>query len=381
MFPFAYPFATQFYLDLYVVTLVAHLLAMFYVFAGTCHLALFGGMATTSAAGRINDIVRDWLPFALSVAITAGIAPLLFIQLLYQFDYYTANVLLSHRWMSILPVLIVAFYGLYLLKMKIFQKSRRLLDRLIAIFVFGCVCYVGYTFSENHLLSIQSKLSWAEHYASHNIIYWTWEILPRVGVILGQAFSATSVVLYWQIAMTMRQRREELPQGVQRHLAVLSMLGLLISMVSLAVYAFGVSQGQFVGSDVHDASLLLRQPYIYAFVIGLLAQAWLWSTVWLQGERLAQWGLPMAIVSALTLLMGAMLREQYRAQRIVTDDLLALHQSHLASSGVWLFFVFAAVNTTILVWLIGRTRAALEEGQNPSPAITPQKSTAKPIRP
>ena len=41
--------------------------------------------------------LRDWLPFVLSAAITAGIAPLLFVQILYQRAFYTANLLLFNR--------------------------------------------------------------------------------------------------------------------------------------------------------------------------------------------------------------------------------------------------------------------------------------------
>lgn len=359
MFPLELPFATQFYLDLYVVTFVVHLLLMFYVFAGTFHLAVFGDAESTTAAGRINETVRDWLPFALSAAITAGIAPLLFIQLLYQFDYYTANVLLSHRWMSILPILIVAFYGLYLLKMKLFVKTRPWLDRLIACFVFLCILYVGYTFSENHLLSVQSKTVWASHYASGRIFYWTSEILPRVATILGQAFSSTAIVWYWQISMQQRQKQQEIPQELPRRLAYLSTIGLIISLVAFIYYCLAVSKNWYPGNSTDEASQLLKQPYIYLYVCGLLFQIWWWSTITIDPQRIsfASWFL--AGSSALTLLMGAMVREQYRVSRIVTDNLLQLHQHHLMAEGKWLFLAFTIINTLLICWLIYVTRKAI----------------------
>ena len=67
-------------------------------------------------------MIRSWIISASgcrscsSAAITAGVAPLLFLQILYQREFYTANLLLFNRWMAILPVLIVGFYSLYLIK-------------------------------------------------------------------------------------------------------------------------------------------------------------------------------------------------------------------------------------------------------------------------
>src|SRR5262249_18318276 len=116
-FPFGFPFHTAVYLTLLVATWVLHVAFMHYVLGGALYLA-----ACTVGLGRRSDsstaatLLREWLPFALSAAITAGIAPLLFAQVVYQQRFYTANLLLFYRWMAILPALLIAFYLLYLLK-------------------------------------------------------------------------------------------------------------------------------------------------------------------------------------------------------------------------------------------------------------------------
>src|SRR5688572_12456208 len=123
MFPFDQPPATALYLSLYLLTLVLHVLSMNYVLAGQSYLAVVGVLEVVRGPLRSQEApaakLRDWSPFALGVTITAGVAPLLFVQILYKRPFYTANLLLFHRWMAILPVLIVAFYLLYL------QKSKR----------------------------------------------------------------------------------------------------------------------------------------------------------------------------------------------------------------------------------------------------------------
>ena len=119
-FPFGVPGPTLLYLMLYVLTLAVHFVFMNYVFAGTLYVAVVGVGRADAALARLHNPIaltlRDWLPFAFSGVITAGVAPLLFVQILYPEHFYTANLLLFHRWMAVVPVLIVAFYLLYLLK-------------------------------------------------------------------------------------------------------------------------------------------------------------------------------------------------------------------------------------------------------------------------
>jgi hypothetical protein len=100
------------YLALAILTFALHALAIGFVVAGTAVVAL--AAARGRADAPIAAATRDWLPFALGLGITAGVAPLLFVQLLYQPRFYTANLLLFVRWLAIVPALIVGFYALYL---------------------------------------------------------------------------------------------------------------------------------------------------------------------------------------------------------------------------------------------------------------------------
>ncbi len=62
---------------------------------------------------KLNRAVVGWFPFALSMAMTMGIAPLLFVQVLYGNLFYTSNILLGYWWLALVPLLIVDFYLLY----------------------------------------------------------------------------------------------------------------------------------------------------------------------------------------------------------------------------------------------------------------------------
>jgi hypothetical protein len=78
MFPFGFESHLSFYLVVYVLTLVVHVLLMAYVLAGSLWLSwvtLFPGNDSIPRTKQpLSRILRDWMPFALSGAITAGVA-------------------------------------------------------------------------------------------------------------------------------------------------------------------------------------------------------------------------------------------------------------------------------------------------------------------
>ncbi len=56
--------------------------------------------------------------YAVSLAITTGIAPLLFVQVLYQQTFYTATILIGWAWFGLLLLLLGGYYALYLYKFR-----------------------------------------------------------------------------------------------------------------------------------------------------------------------------------------------------------------------------------------------------------------------
>src|SRR5688572_30449576 len=130
-------------LALYVATLALHAVFIGYVVAGTAY-ALVSSLRR--AAGGDDDAlaktIRDRLPFMLGCGITAGVAPLLFVQLLHQQRFYTANLLLGPRWMAVVPALIVGFYALYVAKLSARLRKLALAAALV------CFTFVAWSWSE-----------------------------------------------------------------------------------------------------------------------------------------------------------------------------------------------------------------------------------------
>ncbi len=106
---------------LLVVTFFLHLVFMNLTLGGT----LLAFIAHLTSGGRREDF-RGVLAgrlmainnYGISLTITTGIAPLLFIQVLYQQYFYTATILLAPVWLSMLVLLTVGYYATYLYKFR-----------------------------------------------------------------------------------------------------------------------------------------------------------------------------------------------------------------------------------------------------------------------
>lgn len=96
---------------LHVVTLSLHLIAMNFLFGGLVVILL----GKISGRWQNPTVLRyvDLLPIAMAITVTLGVAPLLFVQLVYPKQMYSAAIVSGWFWLLIFPVVILAYYFVY----------------------------------------------------------------------------------------------------------------------------------------------------------------------------------------------------------------------------------------------------------------------------
>jgi hypothetical protein len=115
--PIAQPAPTGLVWALLLLTFFLHLLAMNAALGG----AILGAVARLRAraghahAAHLSARVSKLLPVAISLAVTFGVAPLLFLQVIYGRTFFVSSVLIAFFWIAVIPTLIVAYYGAYFL--------------------------------------------------------------------------------------------------------------------------------------------------------------------------------------------------------------------------------------------------------------------------
>ncbi len=143
--PLPLPAPPWFLWALLMLTFVLHLLAMNFVLGGSLIAVVAryrGGEHERRLAGWIGKL----MPSAVATAVTLGVAPLLFVQALYGRLFFSSSVLMAWSWFLVVPILIVAYYGTYLLSLR-GEKMRRSWD--VAAFVAFLFLVVAFIYSNN----------------------------------------------------------------------------------------------------------------------------------------------------------------------------------------------------------------------------------------
>jgi hypothetical protein len=137
---------------LLLLTFVLHVLFM-NLTVGSAAIALFGRFT-----GRHADLARELgrrLPTTLALQINFGVAPLLFVQVLYGQFLYTSSVLMAGWWLSAIAAVILGYYGLYLSDAK--TGSAPGLSRLALAVSLAMLLYTGFLLSNNMTLMLRPE--------------------------------------------------------------------------------------------------------------------------------------------------------------------------------------------------------------------------------
>ncbi len=147
---------------LLLVTFMLHIVAMNFMLGGAV-LALTAKWSAQSKehGKRVFFDVAKKLPVLLPATITLGIAPLLFLQVLYGQFFYTSSIVMAWPWFLVLVLLTVAYYGFYYVSFRSGHDSHRVGGVMLVSTLL--VVLVGFAFSNNITLS-QTPVRWAAKY-------------------------------------------------------------------------------------------------------------------------------------------------------------------------------------------------------------------------
>jgi hypothetical protein len=305
------------WLALYLASFALHAVFVSYVAAGTAYALV---AALRRSADPVAARVRDWLPFMLGAGITAGVGPLLFLQLLHQRRFYTANLLLGPRWGAVVPALIIGFYALYLAKASERWRSLALGAGTL------CFGFVAWSWTELHQL-MQADSAWRAMYAAGARFHLELAVVPRLATWLGVMLALFATVAAWSAAPAQRRR-----------LAGLALAGLVTSS---AASTATIMMSAF--EPAHGWTYLL----IAAAVIAALG--WSWTARRPDGP-----GLTLATAAtAAALFAGAIVREAPRLALIERSRATAVD-----SGGRLVFFVTLAFGIMAIAWVVRNVRAA-----------------------
>ena len=329
---------------LLLVTFPLHLLAMNAMVGGLAigivqHIR--GGAVQRQLAHRIAIA----LPLVIAFVVNFGVAPLLFVQVLYGQFLYSSSVLMGAFWILIVPILIVAYYGAYLYDFRFTQLGSA--GPWVAVLAFLLLLVIGFFFSNNMFL-----MATPEHfneYFSHKsgtfLPFGQPSFWPRFLHMLCGALAIGSLF----VALLGRFRKEVTPDlakhaeqvGLSSFL-VLTSVNILIGLwylLSLPKELKMLFMGNHLGvTSAFCIALLL--------VAGALFGAWK-KRFWLTFYH------AIALVVVMTFLRS-WLRSAYLKDVFTLNELEVVPQY----SPMILFFITLVIGIVCLGWLIQKTREA-----------------------
>jgi hypothetical protein len=301
-------------LALYIATLALHAVFIGYVVAGTA-------FALLRRHDPIAATVRDRLPFMLGCGITAGVAPLLFLQLLHQKRFYTANLLLGPRWMAVVPALIVGFYALYAAK-----SLERYRQAALGV-ALACFAFVAWSWTELHEL-MKADAVWQSFYAEGQRLFVAGTIVPRLVVFGGAMATTFALIAAWSTDGNGRKR--------------LALLGILSRVVSIG----GAIWLWRAGFDPHGPARAWAFVLIAATAVDVAA----WVAL-LRVPSDAVLGLATAS-GAGAIVAAAIVREAPRVALIEPGHPIAAN-----AGGIVVFVVALVVGIAAIAWVVRTVRA------------------------
>jgi hypothetical protein len=187
--------------------LQALLLIGFFLHAIPMNVALMGGLVSglfvlagkgnpDAYPSRLGNALAKALPLFVSFAITMGVVPLLFLQLVYGPLFYTSSIMMAVPWAAIIPILLTGYYGYYL-----FTYRRRALGRLapwVLITVSVLFLFIAFFFTNNTTLMLRPEL-WQPMYQNNpfglNLNWDDPQLWPRFLHFVVAAVAVTSLVI------------------------------------------------------------------------------------------------------------------------------------------------------------------------------------------
>lgn len=241
-----------------------HLIPMNIVLGGSFSSALLILFSTQESYTRRFAIeLAKALPIFLSFAITQGIVPLLFLQLLYGPLYYTSSIIMALPWLSVIFILLAAYYLLYFFKFNNDDLSKHNSCAWILLFAACLFLIIGFIFSNNMTLMLHPEkwtsmidISSSGLHMNHS----EEQLIPRFSLMICNAFAVVGILMGCY-GLYYHSRDQEYSNWLIKYGSLLYLCATLTEIIPTYFFAKILPQDllqKFLGaSQVHFAVILV----------------------------------------------------------------------------------------------------------------------------
>ncbi|MDD3815956.1 MAG: hypothetical protein PHZ02_15075 [Desulfocapsaceae bacterium] len=298
-----------------------------------------------------NLLISKKLPFTIAFTVNFGVAPLLFLQILYGHFMYTSSVLMAVFWLSIVALLILAYYATYIYNLQFSKLSglHTLLSGFIALFLL----IITFFFTNNMSLMVSPE-SWVRYFDHPDGMLLNFEdstLLPRYlhSVLASVAVGGLALGLFhdWQRRHGDTTAADRIPSAM--------------NWFSYATIAnFGIGTWYFGGLPTSIRTVAgTAGAFLFCFLLAGIIAAIL-SLIYGLQHRVRHAGGAVLVAIICMVVVRELVRRQTLAPWFSTSDLEVVPQY----SPMILFLLLFAAGLYLVWWMIKLVQPAKKEGQS-----------------
>lgn len=352
--PLGLPASVEFILFFKVLGFVLHIVPMNLWYAGTFLSALF----VTFGKGHLRTVgIRLIYPMPVLVAlgINFGIVPLLFTQVLFYPQYYTAGILIAWPWLLVIALLMFAYYGVYFYSYQ--AKKARITPLGYAVGWLSSILFIlmGFLFANNFSLMTNPE-QWLQLYHETNIAgavsglglnVGDLTLLPRWLLMFGMALTTTALWILVDQQYFCAHESSEYRQYAPKAAAVLYTVGILWMAGAGSWYIMGT-----LPSEIFDKAM--THPWVKFFfaLAGFSALApWAWILIKRNGaSKSSVW--VAAALQLIVIVSNAVSRQWVQVAEIERFMPLSRDPVNWQWSPLIVFLLLFVVGLTVIGWMV-----------------------------
>ncbi len=311
-------------------------------------------------ARLLGERLITQLPVVIALGINFGIVPLLFLQVAYYRVFYPATVLVAWSWFAVIPLLVLAYYGVYLYAGGLRQTRLGRLHRLAGWVAAAAFLAIGFAFA--NALTLMTRLdAWPD----------LWRATSRAGAPLGTALNLSDPRLLprWLMLLALALVTTAayavvdaglfvrgLPAAYRRWVAGFALRLATLGVVGFALFGSWYAFGTW-GAEVRQAMLGRLAP-LTAATAAAPALPWLLIARQRRGPTpgaalatgLAQFGV---------LALNATSRQVVQNVELARFLDVAAEPMRTQWSPLVVFLLLLAGGVGVILWMVGRARSTL----------------------
>ncbi len=345
--PDTIPAPWGFFQFLLILTFFAHLLFM-NAMLGTAMIALVREMRTKPTDPPPCLDIASKLPYTIAFAVNFGVAPLLFLQVLYGHFIYTSSILMGAYWLSIIGLLILAYYSAYLYKMggelPAPARKRALATSILLLLI------IAFLFVNNITL-MQTPQSWVAYFHRPNGTFLNLAdptLLPRYLHFIVASVATGGLFL---AILALFQQKNGAPDAAKRLSAGMQWF----TYATVVEIGTGIPFLFSLPKNVHQLFIGTAPLHTTLFAAALIAA--FCSLYYGTKERVWPATVAMAATVLFMVLVRDLARQAYLSKYFHPADLQVVPQW----SPMWLFLAILVIGVAVVIYMLRLAARVPEE--------------------